>query len=125
MSMPLENAKANLRTASRNVAERLGVDPMNMSYEQRRAYNAALKAEILRYPESFTPEIVAIAEKVQDDGALDMSSAWGEFAPELTGNVVPVLNDFTNKLLITAVILGVVWIVVNQRPGGPSPAVAA
>ena len=65
-----EQSRYNLKTASRNVAKRLNLDPQNLSHEERRSYNLGLAEEIQKYPNSFTPLALEIASKVKDQGAL-------------------------------------------------------
>lgn len=125
----LDNARRNLRTAAGNVAARLGVDPAALTYDERRAYNSALAAEILRYPASFTSEILTIAGNVRDQGALTQESGWGDFAADVTAAAavasVPVLGDFTNKLLWILALGVAVWAAVQafrSPPRGPATA---
>lgn len=76
---------ANLRTASRNVAARLGVDPAALTYNERIRYNKELAAEILRYPQSFTDATLSTARTVagQEYSALeDTSFDFGAFVDE-------------------------------------------
>lgn len=123
MAVTAENARLNLRTVSANVAARLGLNPANMTYDQRRGYNVELAAEIQKYPQSFTPEILAIASKIKDTGALsDSSFSWGDFGSETLGNAPAVLGGFTNKLLMGLVVVAVAYIVVKNWPPGASPA---
>lgn len=122
MAVTTANARYNLRTAAGRVASRLGVDPQNMTYDERRAYTAALAAEVLAYPASFTPEILAIAERIRDPGPLvDDSFSWGAYADEVATAAPGVLGEFTNKLLWILALGLVAWIFFNHRPSGPSP----
>lgn len=129
MAVSAENARLNLRTAERNVAARMGIDPGDnqLSYDQRRAFNSALQAEILRYPQSFTPEILRIAQTTQDDGSLDDASfSFSAMADSTLGNVVPVLEGFTNKLLWILALGVVVWVITkNWRPSNRSSSATA
>lgn len=113
--MPTEtNARLNLQTAVRNVRGRMGLSdvPADWTYEQRIAYNKALAAEIQQYPNSFTPEILVAADQVAKtsyQSLADASFVWGDFAAETVGNAPSVLDGFTNKLLIGAVIVAAVY----------------
>ncbi len=126
MSATVETARYNLRTVAANVAARLEVDPRVMTYDRRREYNRALAAEILKYPLAFTPEILAIAGNIRDQGALTAETSWGDFASEVVNEAatlsVPVLGNFTNKLLWIIALGVVVWIFANRRT--PPPATA-
>lgn len=109
-----ENSLLNLRTAGRNVRARLGLSdtPSSWTFDERARYNKALAEEILRYPLSFTAQTLETAILVagKDYGALgDSSFSWGEFGAETAANSVPVLGDFTNKLLGIAALAAVVY----------------
>ena len=122
MAVTAENARLNLRTVARNVADRLGVDPADMDATQRIAFNQDLAAEILKYPQSFTPEILAIAEGkrfaiAEQDDSID----WGQFTTEVASNAVPVLSGFTDKLLLILALGVAVWAAVHAFRYTPSP----
>lgn len=87
------NARLNLKTAAANVRARmgLGADSTAWTYEQRTEYNHALAAEILKYPNSFTPEILAIASRIANTVYTDLDDAtldWAQFAGEVGGNAL-------------------------------------
>jgi len=111
------NSALNLRTAARNVVASLGVpsDPKERSYAQQAAYLKALAAEVLRYPNSFTQATLDNAARIaaKNYGALDSTDfAWGDFASETARNAVPVLSDFTNKLLAILALAAVAYFAV-------------
>lgn len=131
-----ENARLNLRTAARNVAERLGVDPANMDQAQRIAYNRALAAEILKYPQSFTPEIIEIAQRIgyTDSANLeDASFSWGEFAAEAISPAAEAAQSIgqgalnvanLSRWLIPAAVIFFVFLWISNHAGRP-PAASA
>ncbi len=122
----LENARLNLRTAARNVQASMGLSgaSANWSTDQVTAYNKALAAEVLRYPNSFTPEILATAQLLlgrQYTSIEDATFAWGEFGAETLANAPGVLGGFTNKLIIAVVVVAVVYFGVRAyRKGAPA-----
>lgn len=123
MAVTAENARLNLRTAAGNVAARLGVDPANMTYDQRRGYIVELAAEIQKYPQSFTPEILAIAARAKDPGAMqDDAFAWSEALGLTVAAAVPVLGGFTDKLLLILGVAVVAYVVVKAVQSKPAAA---
>jgi len=109
-----ENARLNLQTAIQNVRARMKLSdtPADWSYDERIAYNKALAAEILSYSQSFTPAMVSVATTVQasNPSALeDDSFDLGQFAAETASNAVPVLDGFTNKLIVGAVLVAALY----------------
>lgn len=114
--MTAVQSRLNLRTASRNVAARIGVTPPALTYAERIVYNRELAAEILKYPQSFTAEVLAIADNIAGktySPLEDTSFDWGEFAGEVGANAT-----FTaHWLLPAAAIMGIV-VGLNQLTGG-------
>lgn len=113
MVTPEANA-GNLKTAARNVAARLGItDTRNMTHEIRIAYNKELTAEILRYPQSFTAETLAVAKDISDNDhrLADPSFSFGEFGSAVLDNATVVIPAFGKSVLTAAVIVACVYIV--------------
>ena len=106
--MPADAAqqKKNLSTARAIIAQRQGVDPSNLTYEQRGPYNRALAEFIADRPADFSAASVAIAQKVIDrpayeplaDESLDFSAA----IPDLAGQVEKKLTLFVVVAIIAA-----------------------
>jgi hypothetical protein len=61
MNPTAEQSRANLRTLRANIAAQLGVDPLNLTEDQRANYNRTLARGILDRPNSFTLETQQIA----------------------------------------------------------------
>lgn len=114
--MPTEaNALYNLRTAVRNVRERLSLSGASAQWtnDQVTTYNLTLAQEILAYPQSFTPEILDRAALVAGRNYTsieDAAFAWGQFGAETLANAPAVLDGLTNKLIIAASIIAVVYV---------------
>lgn len=128
MALTEANFSANLVTAKRIVAQQLGVDPANLSYEDRTRYNKALANYILQYPQSFSSQTLANAQAVSAkdyENLQDASFDWGEFISETGTNAVPVLEKFTNKLLVVGAVALVAYIVVKYLPGSLAGAKSA
>lgn len=116
---------ANARTAARRVAARLGLDPLNLTFEQREVYTNALANEILAYPQSFTPDDLARARAIAGqplETLEDDSFQWVEAISGTVSNSAPVLEGFTNKLLWILAAGFLFWIFLNSRPPGASAA---
>ena len=136
MSATVAEARYNLRTVARTVAARLDVDPRNLSYDERRDYNRNLAAEILRYPNGFTPEILASAAQIRDQGPqADSLSVWGSFIGDVTdtvlntgasvagiGNGVLTAARWSAWLIPLAVVAFVILWLMRRPPSGPHPA---
>lgn len=121
-----ENNLRNIRTASRNVAARLGVDPAALSYEERIRYNKELAAEILRYPRSFTDATLAAARVVADQeysGLENASFSFAEFAEAYSapaadlGRGAAEALSVTGKLLplLALIALGIGLVALNRK----------
>lgn len=84
------NWTANLKTARTVVAGRLGVDPSNMTYDQRTQYNIALAQYISKYPNSFDPATLDIARRILQQPAYqaltDTSLDLGAFVDQTLAN---------------------------------------
>lgn len=91
MALTADNFAANLKTAKRIVAERLGLDPGNLTYEQRGTYNKAFAEYVSQFPASFSPELLEIARRVlaqKDYESLQAEGIkLGEFAEAYAGEV--------------------------------------
>lgn len=113
------NNALNLRTAARNVRARLGLPETNqMSYEQRTTYVKELAAEVLKYPQSFTPETLNRAAQTagKNYAALDSTDfAWGDFVTETANNAKPVLG-FTFGILAVVAVLYFTFLASANRP---------
>ncbi len=91
MAVTAENSLRNVRTAARNVALRLGVDPAALSYDARITYNRALAQEILKYPASFTPATLETARIVSGHNYAPLefpAAIWGPLSSAVTDNVL-------------------------------------
>lgn len=105
-----EQARLNLRTVVRIVRTRMGLplDSDQFPYDVRNRYWKELAAEILKYPQSFTPEILQSAQfaLTRDLGPLeDTSFQWGEFGDEVAANAPGV------ALKASSIALGVLSVV--------------
>lgn len=93
-----EQNKLNLASARNVIATRLGLDPANMTYEQRREYNRALGEFVLKYPERFTDQTLSAARLAVSDasrlGAMDDTSFdWGSFGSSVVDNGIELGGD--------------------------------
>ncbi len=124
------NFKRNLVTARRNAGQRLGllnfdgsdVSTVALPYDSLRLFNQYLAWEILRNPESFDRQRVETAEQIvitPDAPLSDASWSVKEFAGEMASNAVPVLGNFTNKLLIVGTIVAVVYFAILAMKSSP------
>jgi hypothetical protein len=125
MAVSAENSRLNLRTASANVRARLGLTDSSLlwSWEQRAMFNHSLAAEILRHPQSFSDDHLAWAQKISGTsyGQLGDSSFSLADAIELTAsNAVPVLDGFTNKLILVLALGVAVWAAVAALRSTPT-----
>ena len=68
MPLTAANFAANLKTARTVVAQRLGFDPSNLTYDQRTQYNKALAGYISQYPNSFSALTLDIARRELQQG---------------------------------------------------------
>lgn len=121
----------NLRTVARRVADALGIkDSRDMTLVQRTAYNRALIAEILKYPNGFTSEIRNRAAAMNTDYGYRgnyFDSALGTVATSVT-DTVRAINPLdpqniaiTGKWLLVAVaLLAAFWLLINRRPSSPA-----
>lgn len=105
----LQNS-ANLKTAGRNAAAAIGVNPGNLTYEERTAFNKALAAEVLKYPQSFSDETLATARRIAaveyqplQDAGFDLSD-FANATVDNAGRIVDAGGSFLKKLLVVAVV---------------------
>lgn len=101
-----EQSAYNMRTLAANVRSRMALpdSPSAWTYQQRIEYNKQLAAEIAARPQSFTPEVVGLADSIQGksyEPLEDPSLAWGEFAADLAPRVAFSLS--TLVLVVAAV----------------------
>ncbi len=91
MSVTAAQNLGNLTSAANLVASQLGVNRHNLTTDQQAAYNKALAAMILKYPDRFTDSTLETARIVAGANygqAADTGFDWGMFETELTNNVV-------------------------------------
>jgi hypothetical protein len=111
------NNRANLATAKRNALASLSLaDSSNLTFEERVAYNKALAAEILKYPQSFTPETVASAQIVSGKvyGALesfDLLDAADQFTETALASAKQILPEVGKQILVGLVVVAVFYVV--------------
>lgn len=117
-----ENARLNLRTAERNVRQRMGlslnVDDDQIPYSLRVDFIRELAREVLKYPASFTPEMLAQAQSILGktyDELSDSSFDVGALATATAIAAVPVL-DATKWIVWGLLGIGVLWLVFNLLP---------
>lgn len=122
MPVTAENNALNLRTAERNVRQRLGlslnVDDDQMTYAVRVEFMRELAREVLKYPASFTPETIAQANSILGKSFSELADASfdiGALATETTSRAVPVL-DATKWIIWGLLGVGVLWLVFNLLP---------
>ena len=119
---------ANLKTAAGNVARDMAVDPKNLTYDQRIAYNKALATEILKYPQSFTDETLAIAQKASGANYQELEDAgfsWTDFgngALDSAGEIVASAGNLAHTAVIVAVIAALAFYIL---PGAVAKAAAS
>ncbi len=116
----------NAKTAAARVAARLNLDPANLSYEQRAAYNKALAEEMLKYPQSFTAEALESARIIAGktyEQLQDPSFSLGAFGDAFLEEAKVTLPSVGNKLLIGAVIVAIAYFGFKAwaSKGAPSP----
>ncbi len=114
-----ENAALNMRTLRANIIAQLGLPAAanEWTFDQRVAYLRELADGVVRYPNSFTAEQLATAERIRaaNYGELaDTSFDTGEFIAGALDNVPEVLGSVGKYLLLAAVVLGAVWIVTTK-----------
>lgn len=116
MAVTFENSQRNLATAARNVRTRLGLaaSSLEWSYDERTEYIRQLAAEILRYPQSFVDAHLSWAHTVAGKSyeklaEISLPDEVAEIVAQTAANSVPVLGDFTNKLLLILALGVAVW----------------
>ncbi len=85
----------NLHTASHLVAAQMGVDPANLTYEQRIQYDKALAVVITKYPERFTEQAVRNAQDSLKKNFTPLDNTGfdvGAFGGALVDNAVVIGN---------------------------------
>ena len=111
------NNRANLATAKRNALASLSLgDSSNLTFEERVAYNKSLASEILKYPQSFTPETLASAQIVAGKvyGAMesfDLLDAADQFTETALATAKEILPEFGKQLLVAVVVVAVAYFV--------------
>ena len=104
------NFAANLQTARTVISQRLSVDPLNMTYDQRTQYNIALAQYITQYPNSFAPDTLDIARRILQQPAYsalqDTSLDLGQFVDDALQNAND-LNPLNPTGLIGQWVVGI------------------
>ena len=84
------NFTANLKTARTVIAQQQGVDPLNMTLDQRNKFNMALAQYISQYPNSFAPGVADMARRILQAGGYgslqDTSLDFGQFFDDTLQN---------------------------------------
>ncbi len=124
-----ENSQRNMRTLAAQVRARLGLSDVMQSwtYAQRSAYNQALAAEVLKYPNSFTSEFTRQAQIIIQKplGSLaDTSFSWTGLTDAAFDNAATVLPSPSslNKLLWVAIAAVAVLLFLRLPPANPARA---
>ena len=121
MPATADQSRANLRSAERLAAIRLGIDLQDgsplvtLTYEQRTAYNKAIAAIISANPDRFTPATVKTAslvvttnyEPLQDTSfdADEFTSALADNALAVGASVASVGEGVKSALNLTAILI--------------------
>ncbi|MDD2764181.1 MAG: hypothetical protein PHE83_09440 [Opitutaceae bacterium] len=132
MPLTVENFAANLVTARRIVGERLGVDPSNLTFEERKQFVKALAAYITQYPLSFAPNVLEAARvelQSGEHGALTGTGYdLGQFVDEALVNARKInpldpekINTTLLWLLGATVIVAIFYWVSKAWFARPSP----
>lgn len=110
MAVSALSNSANLKTAARNAAASIGVDPANLTYDERTAFNKALAAEILKYPRSFSDATLETARRIDakayqplDDEGFDLSD-FANLTVDNAGKIVDAAGSQLRTLSIVAVL---------------------
>lgn len=128
------NYAANLKTAAGNAAATAGVSglpPSEFTLAQRTAYNKALVAQILAYPNSFSPETLNIAATMNTDygrRGYYFDSALGTIASSVADTATAInplavgnIGTVGKYILLALVVLAAFWLFL-KTPKGPTPA---